>query len=78
MSKVSDIGGRKKAEPVCRHCAKVPASEHPFHSCPRIERVHECSDGDVIYEYAQVHAVEVTHRVTSDPVPPDAEKEPDA
>ena len=77
MTKVSDIGSRKKPEPVCRHCGAVPESEHPFYSCPRIAGVQEFEDA-TIFEYVQTYAVQVTHHVTSEPAPPGAdEKAPD-
>jgi hypothetical protein len=80
-NKVSDIKSGKKADPVCKHCAKVPQSEHPFYSCPRLAGVHEYEDSTG-YEYVQTlqtYAVEVTHRVTSEPAPQgDDETEPNA
>jgi hypothetical protein len=74
MSKIVGIDKNKKQEPVCKHCGKVPESEHPRYSCPRLERVQELDDG-IIYEYVQTHSVEVTHRVTSEPAPQGADDE---
>lgn len=60
MSKVSDIGGRKKPDKLCMHCGKVPESEHPGFSCPRIASSQMDVDGSWAVEYVATYEVTFT------------------
>jgi Zn finger protein HypA/HybF involved in hydrogenase expression len=69
---VSKVIGIKKAEPKCMHCGRVPESEHPGFSCPRIASSQMDSDGSWAVEYIE------TFEITFSPVPPDADEPPSA
>lgn len=57
---------------MCRFCGKVPESEHPDYTCPRLAGTTEYPDGVVDYTFVQTFAVEVTHRVQEiDEEPPE-------